>query len=54
MKEQKRGFLHNLGDMIERVGEIIIKRGATKLGRKIYDTGDKIEHMNEKPSRKTV
>ena len=45
----KKGTLtHNVGDMIERLGEKISSYGAVKLGQKIYKVGNKIEHMNEK------
>jgi hypothetical protein len=49
MKDMKKASLtHNVGDMIERLGEIISRMGATKLGTKVYQTGNKIEHMKDK------
>jgi hypothetical protein len=36
-----------VGDTIERLGEKIIKAGAPKIGKAIYNAGDKIEHMNK-------
>jgi len=38
---------HKVGDSIERLGEKVIKAGAEKLGKAIYNAGDKIEHMND-------
>lgn len=42
---------HKVGDSIERIGEKVIKAGAEKLGRAIYNAGDKIEHMNDNKKR---
>lgn len=38
---------HKVGDSIERLGEKVMKAGAEKLGKAIYNAGDKIEHMND-------
>jgi hypothetical protein len=38
---------HKVGDTIERLGEKIIKAGAPKIGKAIYNAGDKLEHRNE-------
>ncbi|MES2770352.1 MAG: hypothetical protein V4596_14510 [Bdellovibrionota bacterium] len=38
---------HKVGDSIERLGEKVIKAGAEKLGKAIYNAGDKIEHMKD-------
>lgn len=55
---KKGSFNKNLGDKIERLGEKISDAGATKIGRKIYQGGDKLEHKDDKvidrPGRKTV
>ena len=40
----KSSFMHTVGDAIERVGEMVTKMGAAKLGTKIYNFGNKIEH----------
>jgi hypothetical protein len=39
---------HKVGDSLERLGEKVIKGGAQKIGKAIYNAGDKIEHMNDK------
>lgn len=44
---QKESISHKVGDSIERLGEKVIKAGAPKLGKAIYNAGDKIEHMND-------
>lgn len=43
----EKSISHKVGDSIERLGEKVIKAGAEKLGRAIYNAGDKIEHMND-------
>jgi hypothetical protein len=48
MKNKKGSFTHNLGDMIERIGEKISNLGGTKIGRKVYESGNKLEHKNDK------
>ena len=45
---EKKDFFHRAGDKIERLGEKMIKSGATKAGKFVYDAGDKIEHMRDK------
>lgn len=42
------GVAHKVGDSLERLGEKVIKAGAPKLGKAIYNAGNKIEHMNDK------
>lgn len=42
---------HKVGDTLERLGEKVIKAGAPKLGKVIYNAGDKLEHMNDKKNR---
>lgn len=49
---KKTTFTHKFGDGIERVGEFIQKLGATKLGTRVYNYGNKIEHMNDVVNRK--
>lgn len=43
----KTGFNRKLGDAIERVGQKITGTGASKLGKKIYDAGDRLEHKDD-------
>lgn len=51
---QEESLSHKVGDSIERLGEKVIKAGAEKLGRAIYNAGDKIEHMNDSKSKPRV
>lgn len=51
MQEQNKSFTHRLGDKLERLGERISRNGNTKLGKKVYMIGNKIEHMNVKKPR---
>lgn len=44
----RESFTHRLGDSIERLGKKISNAGAQRLGKAVYNTGDKIEHMNDK------
>lgn len=45
--EKKESFTHKVGDAIERLGEKVSDAGAKKLGQKIYQTGNKIEHSQD-------
>ncbi len=45
--DKKDSFSRKLGDKIERVGEKLREKGATKLGNAVYRAGDKIEHSGE-------
>ena len=47
----KESFSHKVGDKVERFGEKISNAGAPKTGKVIYDTGNKIEHMNDDKSK---
>jgi hypothetical protein len=44
----KESFSRKVGDKVERFGEKVSNSGAQKVGKVIYDAGNKIEHMNEK------
>lgn len=50
MKDVKQGggFTKKAGDVLERVGEKLTNVGATKIGKKIYDSGNKLEHKGER------
>lgn len=48
LTNNKKGFVRKTGDAVERAGEKIADAGAEKLGRKVYDAGDKIEHSQDK------
>jgi hypothetical protein len=48
VKPTKEGFAQKAGDAIERVGQKVTDMGAPSLGKKIYNAGDSIEHMNDK------
>lgn len=44
----KESLTHKLGDKIERVGEKVSDMGGKKIGKKIYNVGNKIEHKNDR------
>lgn len=44
----KESLTHKLGDKIERVGEKVSDMGGKKIGKKIYNIGNKIEHRDER------
>ena len=46
--QKDEGLAHKVGDTVEKLGEKITRAGAAKVGKFVYDTGDKIEHMNDK------
>jgi hypothetical protein len=45
--ENKRSVTSKLGDKVERVGEKLRNMGADKLGKAVYNTGNKIEHSKD-------
>lgn len=45
---RKETMTHKLGDKVERLGEKLREKGATKLGNSVYRMGNKIEHSGEK------
>lgn len=47
----KESLRHKAGDAIERVGEKLKEMGAEKLGSKVYNAGNKLEHSGEKKQR---
>lgn len=47
----KETIAHKVGDKIERLGEKISKAGAQKLGKSVYNAGNKIEHMSDRKKR---
>lgn len=49
MKEvvQKTSLSHKVGDVFERIGEIVSSCGAKKLGSRIYNFGNKLEHKDD-------
>lgn len=49
---KKESFSEKLGDKIERTGEKLERAGAERLGKVVYDAGNKIEHMNDKKTTK--
>jgi hypothetical protein len=48
-KPGKENFSDKLGNLVEKVGHKISEAGATGLGQKIHDLGDKLEksHKNQ-------
>ncbi len=47
LKNNKEGFIRRAGDAVERAGEKIADAGAEKVGSKIYNAGDKLEHSQD-------
>ena len=45
---------HKLGDAIERVGEKLTDMGASKIGKQVYNAGNKLEHSEESSVVKPV
>lgn len=49
---------HKVGDAIERVGEKVSDMGAQKIGNRITNAGDRIEHSEDsaavKPAEKDL
>jgi hypothetical protein len=50
MENKKGNISHKVGDFVERVGQKISDAGAKKVGRAIYNAGDKLEHSSENKS----
>jgi hypothetical protein len=46
-KEKEESMKHKLGDAIERVGEKLSDMGASKIGKSVYNAGNKMEHDEE-------
>lgn len=38
---------HKLGDAIERVGQKLTDVGASKIGKAVYNAGNKLEHSDD-------
>lgn len=51
---RKAGFSRKLGDAIERIGERLTRMGATRLGNKVYNAGDRIEHKDDVVTKRPV
>ncbi len=47
--KDKRGFRDRVGDAVEKIGHKISDAGATKVGQKIHNLGDKIEKEHRNP-----
>ncbi len=43
----KDSLTKKAGDVLERAGEKLSDIGATKIGKKIYNAGNKLEHKDE-------
>ena len=44
---QKETLTHKAGEMIEKAGKKIRDAGAEKVGKAIYNAGNKIEHSQD-------
>jgi hypothetical protein len=38
---------HKIGDAIEKVGEKLTDLGASKIGKSVYNAGNKLEHSDD-------
>lgn len=47
-QKNKVTLTHKTGDKIERLGEKLQRSGAEKLGKVVYNTGNKFEHLQDK------
>lgn len=50
LNQDKESFAHKTGDKIERFGEKVSET-SPKVGKVIYDAGNKIEHMGENKTK---
>jgi hypothetical protein len=46
-KADKKNWKDRVGGAVEKVGHKISDAGATKIGQKIHDLGDKIEETHD-------
>ncbi len=44
---RKDSLFHKAGDILERLGEKITNTGAKKVGKAIYNAGNRLEHMGD-------
>jgi hypothetical protein len=49
-----QGVKHKIGDAIERVGEKLSDMGASKIGQKVSQAGNKIEHADDVSAKKAT
>ncbi len=52
--EKNESISRKIGDTVEKVGQKISNTGAKDLGDKVFNAGDKLEHMDEHRSDKTT
>lgn len=50
MQEKILTKVHELGDMLERAGDKVEKKGFEKIGEAISKLGNRIEHLREEKS----
>jgi len=50
----RESLTHRIGDMIERIGERIQRTGSVKLGRRVYEFGNRLEHRDARVTGKTI
>ena len=48
-ENKKSGFRDKVGEAVEKISHKITDAGATKLGQKVHDLGDKIETTHKNP-----
>lgn len=47
MKNKNQKLSKKAGDFLERTGEKISRSGAKKIGKAVYNAGDKLEHSQD-------
>jgi len=45
--KKEENMKHKLGDAIERVGQKLSDVGASKIGKAVYNAGNKLEHSDD-------
>jgi hypothetical protein len=51
---KKTTLSHKIGDVIERVGDFLTQCGASRLGARVYNAGNRIEHSKERVQSKAM
>lgn len=49
-KSGKESLVDKVGNLVEKAGHKISEAGATGLGQKIHDLGDKLEKSHKNPN----
>ena len=49
-QDKKNSFADRAGGAVEKLGQKIADAGATKIGQKVHDLGDKMEKHHKNPA----